>query len=138
MPRSARYHIDRAKSIVFTSKRLPLRSVSSERSHQVAEKFRKMSCLNVYVRKRGRVGVKQCLHSFHSLDCLLGVFSYDYMSKLFPIFCLANFVCFHPSKNKGRRKLKLCLFFSSFCRQPVCLGRRMLQIHTSLVRLIYI
>ena len=30
-------------------------------------KFRKMSCcLNVYGRrKRGRVGVKQCMHSFH-------------------------------------------------------------------------
>ena len=50
----------------------------------MADKFRKMSCLNVYGRKRGRMGVKQCMHSFHSLDCLLGVFFYDYMSKLFP------------------------------------------------------
>ncbi len=36
MPKSARYHIDRANSIVFTSKRLPLQPVSSERNHQVA------------------------------------------------------------------------------------------------------
>ncbi len=35
MPKSARYHIDRANSIVFTSKRLPLQPVSSERNHQV-------------------------------------------------------------------------------------------------------
>ncbi len=54
MPKSARYHIDRANSIVFTSKRLPLQPVSSERNHQVADKFRKVSCLNVYGRKRGR------------------------------------------------------------------------------------
>ncbi len=98
MPKSARYHIDRANSIVFTSKRLPLQPVSSERNHQVADKFRKMSCLNVYRRKRGRVGVKQCMHS---LDCLLSVFFDDYMSKLFPIFYLANFVCFYPSKYKA-------------------------------------
>ena len=50
MPKSARYHIDRANSMVFTSKRLPLQPVSSERNHQVADKFRKMSCLNVYGR----------------------------------------------------------------------------------------
>ena len=31
MPKSARYHIDRANSTVFTSKRLPLQPVSSER-----------------------------------------------------------------------------------------------------------
>ncbi len=79
MPKSARYHIDRANSIVFTSKRLPLQPVSSERNDQVADKFRKVSCLNVYSRKRGRVGVKQCMHSFHSLDCLLSVFFHDYM-----------------------------------------------------------
>ncbi len=84
--------------IVFTSKRLPLQPVSSERNHQVADKFRKVSCLNVYGRKRGRVGVKQCMHSF---DCLLSVFFDDYMSKLFPIFYLANFVCFYPSKYKA-------------------------------------
>ena len=102
MPKSARYHIDsRANRIVFTSKRLPLQPVSSERNPQVADKFRKVSCLNVYGRKRGRVGVKQCMHSFHSLDCLLSVFFDDYMSKLFPIFCLANFVCFYPSKYKA-------------------------------------
>ena len=74
MPKSARYHIDRANTIVFTSKRLPLHPVSSERNHQVANKFRKMSCLDVYSGKRGRVGVKQCMHSFHSLDRLLSVF----------------------------------------------------------------
>ena len=101
MPKSARYHIDRANSIVFASKRLPLQPVSSERNHQVADKFRKVSCLNVYGRKRGHVGVKQCMHSFHSLDCLLSVFFDDYMSKLFPIFYLANFVCFYPSKYKA-------------------------------------
>ncbi len=50
MPKSARCHIDRANSIVFTSKRLPLQPVSSERNHQVADKFRKVSCLNVYCR----------------------------------------------------------------------------------------
>ncbi len=82
-------------------KRLPLQPVSSERNHQVVDKFRKVSCLNVYGRKRGRVGVKQCMHSFHSLDCLLSVFFDDYMSKLFPIFYLANFVCFYPSKYKA-------------------------------------
>ncbi len=49
----------------------------------------------------GNVGVKQCMHSFHSLDCLLSVFFDDYMSKLFPIFYLANFVCFYPSKYKA-------------------------------------
>ncbi len=38
MPKSARYHIDRANSIVFTSKRLPLQPVSSERNHQVVVK----------------------------------------------------------------------------------------------------
>ena len=107
MPKSARYHIDRANSIVFTSKRLPLQPVSSERNHQVADKLRKISCFNVYGRKRGRVGVKQCMHSFHSLYCLLlllllfSVFFDDYMSKLFPIFYLANFVCFYPSKYKA-------------------------------------
>ncbi len=52
----------------------------------MADKFRKVSCLNVYGRKRGRVGVKQCMHSLRSLDCLLSVFFDDYMSKLFPIF----------------------------------------------------
>ncbi len=36
---------------------MPLQPVSSERNHQVADKFRKVSCLNVYGRKRGRVGV---------------------------------------------------------------------------------
>ncbi len=67
----------------------------------MTDKFGKMSCLNVYGRKRGRVGVKQFMHPFHSLDCLLGISFYDYMSKLFPIFYLANFVCFYPSKYKA-------------------------------------
>ena len=40
MPKSARYHTHKANSIVFTSKRLPLQPVSSERNHQVADKFR--------------------------------------------------------------------------------------------------
>ncbi len=74
MPKSARYHIDRANSIVFTSKRLPLQPVSSERNHQVADKFRKVSCLNVYGRKRGRVGVKQCMHVLVKLHaCIVRV-----------------------------------------------------------------
>ena len=34
-------------------------------------------------------------------NCLLSVFFDDYMSKLFPIFYLANFVCFYPSKYKA-------------------------------------
>ncbi len=72
-----------------TSKRLPLQPVSSERNHQVADKFRKMSCLNVYGRKPGGV------------DCLLVVSFYDYMSKLFPILYLANFACFYLSKYKA-------------------------------------
>ena len=38
MPKSARYHIDRANSIVLTSKRLPLQPVSSERNHQVVQR----------------------------------------------------------------------------------------------------
>ncbi len=33
MPKSARYYIGRANSIVFTSKRLSLQPVSSERNH---------------------------------------------------------------------------------------------------------
>ena len=36
------------------------------------------------------------MHSFHSFDCLLSIFFDDYMSKLFPTFYLANFVCFYP------------------------------------------
>ncbi len=96
--------------IVFTSKRLPLQPVSSERNHQVANKFRKVSCLNVYGRKRGRVGVKQCMHSFHSLDCLLSVFFDDYMSKtisdfLFSKFCL--FLSFKIQSFSSKHKLHL-------------------------------
>ena len=37
MPKSARYHIDRANSIVFTSKRLPLQPISTERNHQMKQ-----------------------------------------------------------------------------------------------------
>ena len=44
----------------LTSKRLPEQSVSSKRNHQVTDKFRKVSCLNVYGRKRGR----QTIHAF--------------------------------------------------------------------------
>ncbi len=111
--RSARYHIDRANSIVFTSKSLPLQPVSSERNHEVADKFGKMSCLNVYGRKRGRVGVKQCMHSFHSFDCVLSVFFFDdYMSKLFPIFYLAKFCLFLSFKIQSfSSKHKLHLFY---------------------------
>ncbi len=63
----------------------------------MADKFRKVSCLNVYGRKRGRVGVKQCMHSFHSLDCLLSVFLHveTISDFLFSKFCL-----FYPSKYK--------------------------------------
>ena len=64
----------------------------------------------------GRVGVKQCMHSFHSLDCLLGVSFYNYMSKLVLIFYLANFVCFCPSDcfNTDQVMSKSCLFSFSF------------------------
>ena len=111
MPKSARYHIDRANSIVFTSKRLPLQPVSSEGNHQVADKFRKVSCLYVYGRKRGHVGVKQCMHSFHSLYCLLSVFFNDYMSKLFPIFFFSKFCLFLSFKIQSfSSKHKLHLF----------------------------
>ncbi len=111
MPKSARYHIGRANSIVFTSKRLPLQPVSSERNHQVADKFQKVSCLNVYGRKRGRVGVKQCMHSFHSLDCLLSVFFDDYIHVetisdfLFSKFCL--FLSFKIQSFSSKHKLHL-------------------------------
>ncbi len=70
----------------------------------MAGKLRKVSCLNVYGRKVSCLNVtdiKQCMHSFHTLDCLLSVFFDDYMSKLFPIFYLPNFVCFYPSKYKA-------------------------------------
>jgi hypothetical protein len=33
------------------------------------------------------VGVKQYMHSFHCYHGLLEISFYDYMSKLFPIFC---------------------------------------------------
>ncbi len=62
MPKSARYHIDRANSIVFTSKRLPLQPVSSERNHQVADKFRKVSCL--MLRSETWACGRQTMHAF--------------------------------------------------------------------------
>ena len=30
----------------------------------------------------GNVGIKQCMHCFHILDCLLGISFYDYILKL--------------------------------------------------------
>ncbi len=69
------------------------------------------SCLNVYGRKRGHVGVKQCLHSFHSLDCLLSVFVDDYMSKLFLDFLFSKFCLFLSFKIQSFSfKHKLHLF----------------------------
>ncbi len=80
--KSAPYHRDPANSIVFTSKRLPLQPVSSKRNHQVADKFRKMGCLN---------------------------FFYDCMSKLFLIFfskfCL--FLSFKVQSFSSKHKLHL-------------------------------
>ncbi len=86
---------------------LPLQPVSSERNHQVADKFRKMSCLNAYGRKRGSVGVKQCMHSFHSLDCLVGVFfNVETISDfLFSKFCL--FLSFKIQSFSSKYKLHL-------------------------------
>ncbi len=58
--------------------------------------------LKGYGRKRGRVGVKQCMHSFHSLDCLLSVFFFrmitcrNYFRFLFSKFCL--FLSFKNTK----------------------------------------
>ena len=78
-----------------------------------------------------RVGVRQCMHSFHSLDCLLRVFFYDYRSKLFPIFYLANFVYFYASKYKAfppninyiffilPYTKKIVLILTKLCRNPV-------------------
>ncbi len=43
--------------------------------------------------KRGRVGVKQCMHSFHFLDSLLSVFFDDCMSKLFRFFIVYSKFC---------------------------------------------
>ncbi len=97
---------------------------SSERNHQVADKFRKVSCLNVYGRKRERVGVKQCMHSFHSLDGLLSVFFDDYMSKLFPIFYLANFVYFYPSKYRADLTVFLLKILCSLWLGGKCLSIR--------------
>ena len=49
----------------------------------MADKFRTISkneLLCLHTQKRGRVGVKQCMHYFHSnVDCLLGVSFCDYM-----------------------------------------------------------
>ncbi len=77
MPKNAQYHIDTANSIVFTSKRWPLQPVSSERNHQVADKFRKMSCLNVYGRKCLFLSLKiqsfSSKHKLHLEQCDTGV-----------------------------------------------------------------
>jgi hypothetical protein len=73
-------------------KKVPPQPVSSKRNHQVADKSRKVCCLNslnVYCRKRGRVGVKQCMHPS------------IFRMKLFLIFYLANVVCFYLSKYKA-------------------------------------
>ncbi len=51
MPKSARYHIDRANSIVFTSKRLPLQPVSSERNHQVVRAIYIYIYTHIYMHK---------------------------------------------------------------------------------------
>ncbi len=45
--------------------------------------------------------IEHSANSFHSLHCLLSIFFDDCMSKLFPIFYLANFVCFYPSKYRA-------------------------------------
>ena len=34
---------------------------------------------NVYCGKRGHAGVKQCIHSFYSFDCLLSISFCDYV-----------------------------------------------------------
>ena len=98
---------------------------------QVADKFRKMSLLNVYGRKRGRVGVKQCMQFLPFLKLFVRFFFDDYMSKLFPIFYLANFVCFYPSKYKAFPPNINYIFFilpytkyivlilTKLCRNPV-------------------
>jgi hypothetical protein len=52
---SARYHIDGADIVV-----------QSQRNRQLTE----VGCVNVYGRKRGRVGVKQHMHSFHCYHSL--------------------------------------------------------------------
>jgi hypothetical protein len=51
----------------------------------VADKFRKVGCLNVYDRKPGRVDVKQYMDSFYCYHCLLEISFFDCMSKLFPV-----------------------------------------------------
>ncbi len=73
----------------------------------MADKFRKVSCLNVYGRKRGRVGVKQFMHSFHSLDCLLSVFLHveTISDFLFSKFCL--FLSFKIQSFSSKHKLHL-------------------------------
>ncbi len=42
---------------------------------------------------------RQTMHAF--LRLFIRCFFDDYMSKLFPTFYLANFVCFYPSKYKA-------------------------------------
>ena len=59
--------------------------------------------MNVYGRKRGRVGVKQYMHSFHYCRCLLGISFYAYMSKRSYVllfnknFCPSKYRVFPPN-----------------------------------------
>jgi hypothetical protein len=73
----------------------PQQPVSSKRNHLVhgwqPDKCEKMSCLNVYCRKRGRMGVKQ-MHAFLPLLTLFTI----------GIYCV-NYFRFFVSKN--------CLFY---------------------------
>ena len=49
MPKSARYHIDRANSIFFTSKRLPLQPVSSEGNLRIYSRCQKGCHVQIYI-----------------------------------------------------------------------------------------
>ncbi len=65
--------------------------------------------LNVYGRKRGRVGVKQCMHS---LDCFLGVFSMITCGNYFRFFIYSTFCLFLSFKIQSFScKHKLHLFY---------------------------
>ena len=74
--------------------------MNASSSDEISERRLLMDSGRFFIITVGRL-VKQCMHSFHSLDCLLSVFFDDYMSKLFPIFYLPNFVCFYPSKYRA-------------------------------------
>ena len=58
----------------------------------MADKFRKMGCLNVYGRKRERVGVKQYMHSFNCYHCLLGIMSMESLNLEIDFFQLNDTV----------------------------------------------